>query len=514
MESMLRKNLDKEVFVTRSSELSPVNGEYERTAATLINSLTGPTISQYITEIDEGLTEWGYEGTLLVMNVGGGLTPANEIVGEPIKTIDSGPVAGIKGSQYLGSLLDYQNILAADMGGTSFDVGLITDGEPINNSTNIIRQYAYSIRNINVESIGSGGGSIAWVDDVTTRLRIGPQSAGADPGPACYDRGGGDPTITDADLLCGFLDPEKFLGGRESLVPERSQAVIEEIADDLGVGEMEATKGIIEIANAKMGDLIERQTLKSGYDPREFTVFAYGGAGPLHLPMIAKQLEVGDVLVPTGDASSVWSAVGISSTDVMHRKEVSNIRTFAPFDPNMLTERFNKMESEIQNQLHEEGFDDDEITIERYANLRYGLQIHEVAVPVPDGKLTEEAMSQVIERFEKEYEKRYGEDAGAEETGYALVTVRCDGYGSTTKPNLEMKPESVQTVENTLSEEVYWPSENRYLETPIYEGQHLNADLEIEGPGLIRLRNTTVSIPQESRGSVDKYNNIRISTTE
>jgi len=218
-----------------------------------------------------------------------------------------------------------------------------------------------------------------------------------------------------------------FLGGREELDRELAEDAVADVADELDVTLREATDAIVQISNAKMADLIQRQTIQSGYDPRQFQIYAYGGAGPLHLPMIANQLDVGEVVVPTGESSAVWSSVGISSTDVLHREEVSNMRTFAPFDPDTLTEQYRELESEVESQLEEEGFEDEDVTIERYANLRYGLQIHEVTVPVPGGDLTEGEMDELLVRFEEQYEKLYGEDAGAEETGYALVTIRCDG---------------------------------------------------------------------------------------
>jgi N-methylhydantoinase A len=512
MAEILREELDDDVFVTTSSSLSPISGEYERTAAVAINAITGPATSEYIAEIDDGLTDRGYDGTLLVMNVGGGLLPAADAIEQPVQTIDSGPVAGITGCSYLGDLLGHENIIAADMGGTSFDVGLVTDGEPITNSTNVIRQYSYRIRNIDVESIGSGGGSIAWVDDVTGRLRVGPQSAGADPGPACYDRGGTAATITDADLLCGFIDPDQFLGGRETLDAGLAETAVQDVADDLGVTRREAVDAIVEISNAKMADLIQRQTIQSGYDPRQFQIYAYGGAGPLHLPMIANQLDVDSVVVPTGESSAVWSSVGISSTDVLHREEVSNIRTFAPFDPERLTEQYEGLEADIRAQLEAEGFEDEEITIERYANLRYGLQIHEVAVPVPGGRLSEADVTDLVDRFEARYEQLYGEDAGAEETGHALVTIRCDGYGRTTKPQLERTTDTseIEATADPSTEEIYWPPVSESLDTTVYDHTDVHPGLAIDGPAVVRLRNTTVTVPPRSTARIDGHNNIII----
>jgi N-methylhydantoinase A len=514
MESILSEKLDDDVFLTRSSDLTPTWGEYERTAATAINALIGPSTSEYIEKVDERLSDFGYDGTLLVMQVGGGVAPASDAINEPVRTIDSGPAAGMTGCSYLADTIGHDNIIAADMGGTSFDVGLITDGEPITKPNNVIRQYDYSIRNIDIESIGNGGGSIAWVEENTDRLRVGPESAGADPGPACYGQGGEDFTVTDAAVLCGYIDPEYFLGGRESLDIEGAREAAEPLMDATGMDLMDVARGVIEISTAKMADLISQRTINKGHDPREFTIYAYGGAGPLYLPSIAHRLSVDEVIVPTGDSSSVWSAVGISSSDVLHRHEMSNMRTFAPFDPDELTSQFESIEENIRTELEAEGFDDDDIRMERYANVSYGLQVHEVTVPVPSGELTQEDTQEVIARFEEKYEDLYGEGAGASQTGFELVTIRVDGYGESVKPSLkaagESKTETKADGGKVETEEVFWPSEDRYLESSIYYQDDIGPGMEFEGPAVMRLENTTVAVPKSDTGEIDEFNNIII----
>jgi N-methylhydantoinase A len=513
MESILSEKLDDDVFLTRSSDLTPTWGEYERTAATAINALIGPSTSEYIEKVDDQLGELGYDGTLLVMQVGGGVAPASDAINEPVRTIDSGPAAGMTGCSYLADVLGHENIIAADMGGTSFDVGLITNGEPITKPNNVIRQYDYSIRNIDIESIGNGGGSIAWVEENTDRLRVGPESAGADPGPACYGQGGEDFTVTDAAVLCGFIDPEYFLGGRESLDLDSAKAAAEPLMDATGMDLMDVARAVIEISTAQMADLISQRTINKGHDPRDFTIYAYGGAGPLYLPSISHRLSVDEVVVPTGDSSSVWSAVGISSSDVLHRHEKSNMRTFAPFSPEELTSQFESIEDDIRAELEAEGFTEDDRRLERYANLSYGLQVHEVTVPVPSGKLTEEDTQEVIARFEDKYEELYGEGAGASQTGFELVTVRVDGYGESTKPSLRAdsgKTEAQADGGSVETEKVFWPAEDRKLDTTIYYQEDISPGIEFEGPAVMRLENTTVAVPKTDSGEIDEYNNIII----
>jgi len=504
MAEIVEEELD-DVFVTRSSDLIPKWGEYERTTATAINAYIGPTSADYIQRIDEQLSGYGYDGTLLVMQSGGGVMSAADAVREPIRTIDSGPAGGMIGCRYLASELGHDAVIAADMGGTSFDIGLLTGGEPLTTPTNVINQYEYMMRTIDTESIGSGGGSIASVDTESGRLQVGPRSAGADPGPACYDQGGTAATVTDADLLLGFLDPEDFLGGRMTIDDRPARDALSAVADDLGMSTVEAASGVVEVANAKMADMIRQRTVNKGYDPRQFTLYAYGGAGPLHVPMLARQLDIDTVVVPGGSTASVWSAVGVSSSDILHRREVSNIMT-APFDPDAVTAQFEELESAVVADLRAEGFDDDEVTINRYADVRYQAQVHQLSVPVPAGALTGEDMQTVVDRFERQYEERYGEGAGYSESGFELVTTRCDAYGETTKPSRSADQLSGQP-EPRRTDEVYWPTVEGYRETARYHGDDLGEGAVIDGPAVITMEHTTVAIPPTDVCEVDDRNN-------
>jgi N-methylhydantoinase A len=508
-EQILEEELPDETFLTRASDLIPKWGEYERTTAAAINAFIGPSTSEYVERIDEELTDHGYDGTLLVMQSGGGVMSAEDAIQEPVKTIDSGPAGGLVGCRYLADRIGHEDIIAADMGGTSFDIGLLTDGQPITRPNNVIRQYEYMIRNIDVDSIGSGGGSIAHVDESTDRLRVGPESAGADPGPACYDRGGSDPTVTDADLLLGFLDSEQFLGGRQKLDVDRARAAVEDVADALGMGRREAASGIVEIANAKMADSIRQRTINRGHDPRDFVLYAYGGAGPLHVPSIAPQLDIDTVVVPGGDLSAVWSALGISSSDFLHRQEVSNITT-APFDPGEVTRQFERLEGDLVDELREEGFEREEISVERYADLRYQAQVHQVSVPAPAGRLDESDMDDLVTRFERRYEDLYGEEAGYSESGFEMVTIRCDVRGQTTKPQLQQStPKNVSSPPNSQTE-VFWPAEGQSLATSVYDGADIQPGSSIDGPAIVRLDHTTVTVPPGDTCDTDQYNNFVI----
>ncbi|MDZ4246050.1 MAG: hydantoinase/oxoprolinase family protein, partial [Dehalococcoidia bacterium] len=267
--------------VTLSSELIPVAGEYERTAAVVINSYLSPIISNYLKNLSRQFEDLGLKCPALIMTSAGGVLPVKEAGEKAVSLLESGPAGGIIASTYLGQALGHKNIIATDMGGTSFDAGLIIDNQPVMTHRSVVGKYHINIPMIDISSIGTGGGSIARVDGAY--LRVGPYSAGAVPGPVCYGKGGTEPTVTDADVVLGYIDPDFFLGGRIKLDKEAAAAAIKEkIAGPLGISVVEAAAGIRRVSDSQMADLLRKVTLQRGHDPREFVLFAYGGAGPTH----------------------------------------------------------------------------------------------------------------------------------------------------------------------------------------------------------------------------------------
>ncbi len=300
------------IYVSVSSELVPRLGEYERTATTLVNAYLGPVVSRYTGELERRLGT----ANLVLLDSGGGVMTASEAGRAPVRLLLSGPSGGVTASQYLGETLGHRNVITFDMGGTSTDVGLIVDGKPIHRLETEIGKYHLLLPMVDVNAIGAGGGSIARVEE-GGYLRVGPESAGAVPGPACYGRGGGHPTVTDADLVLGVLDPENFLGGRIRLdVVAAREAISVHVAEPLGIAVEEAAAGIKRIVDGRMADLLRTVTLERGHDPREFVLYAFGGAGPAHSPSFALEL-VQEMLVPT--TQSVHSALGAASSDIALR---------------------------------------------------------------------------------------------------------------------------------------------------------------------------------------------------
>ena len=350
------------VYVTASSDVAPVWGEYERTVATVLNSYVGPATQTYLDDVTRRIREAGFDRDVMIVECTGGVVPAPLAGKEALFTLGSGPVAGIMGSAYLAAEIGIRDVIAVDMGGTSFDIGLVRDGRPVTTDISVVDQYQYFVPAVDVRSIGAGGGSIAGVDEVSGGLLVGPESAGAVPGPACYSRGGTRATVTDADLLLGYLDPEFFLGGRMTLDRELAEKAVAGVAAAVGMSPVATAAGIVKVVEFAMADLIRKVTIERGFDPRDFALFIYGGAGAVHGVVLAQELGIKKVVVPMGTAAGVWSALGAASANVVHVYRVSNPQS-APFDVEQLNAVYGQLETQARAELLEQGFDASLVTV-------------------------------------------------------------------------------------------------------------------------------------------------------
>ena len=305
------------VYVSCSHKVAPRMGEYERTVATVINSYVAQKTAIYFAGAAERLKEAGFNHPLLVMQVTGGILPVKAALEVPLTSLGSGPVGGLMGSAALANQLGHSNVIATDMGGTSFEVGLIVDGEPLVSDENVVSQYRYKQLQLQTTSIACGGGSVAYLAPYSRSIRVGPQSAGANPGPVCYRRGGTEPTVTDADVVLGLISADTFLGGKMPLDRDAAVRAMENLGRQVGLSAEEAAAGILKINNAKAAELIRQQTVIRGYDPRDFMLFAYGGAGPLHAFAYASELGVKGVVIPLGNGASTLSAYGSASSNLV-----------------------------------------------------------------------------------------------------------------------------------------------------------------------------------------------------
>jgi N-methylhydantoinase A len=506
----LVRSVAPELYVTCSHEASARVGEYERFAAAAINAFLGPETEGYIRRLRAGLVEKGLSGRLLIMQASGGVAPAERAAALPVLTIGSGPSAGVAASTVLADRRGDSDVIATDMGGTSFDVALIADGQPVRSPSTVVNKYEFYLPRTDIRSIGSGGGSIIWFDSASETLRVGPLSAGADPGPVCYRRGGEQPTLTDANLVLGYLDPETFLGGELVLDHDAAVAALEGVGGPLGYSAVETALAARRIVEAQMADLIRQMTVERGMDPRDFAVYAYGGAAGLHVEGYLRELGCQRAVVPLGTLSTTWSAYGCATSDVVHVHERA-VHLLAPFEAGALGEALGELEREARNELTDEGIPADRQTVERIVEMKYPLQIHRVEVPLP-GELDEATIAGVPEVFAQRYEQLYGRGSAFQGAGSEIVSCRVVGRGWLPQPEARTAErgagsEAAERVATWAS-----PLGPVSLATAVVPAEAFasGSQIAIEGPAIIQGATTTILIPPGAHASGDDYGNVLV----
>lgn len=501
-----------EVFVSCSSEISPSLGEYERSVATCINSLVGPETSTYLNRLTEALrSDAGFDGAFYVMQSNGGTGTVDMATRKPIGLIGSGPAGGIRGCERLVQELTATNLIVTDMGGTSFELGLIPEGKPLVETTPVIKKYQYNLPKLDVKSIGAGGGSIAWIEDGGEALRVGPESAGADPGPACYGLGGDEPTVTDADLLLGYIDPDAEFGASVDDRRERATEALEPLANRLGLTVLETAKGVFDVINAKMADLAKQEVIGRGYDPREFAVVSYGGAGPVHAAAYAAELGVETVIVP-GKISPVWSAYGISQSDVRYQLE-QEVVMFEPFDPERILSVYDDLTAKGQDLLMDAGIEPDACEFQRVAKMQYEGQLNQLEIPVPSGELGENEIEKLVSDFEEEYTDRYSEAAHLPGARPEIVSLRAVPIGHVTsfdRHTAEMDSAEPPAAARKTGRDAYLGEADELQPVEVYDGTRLHPGNEIDGPTIIDLPHTSIVVQQSQEATINEYNDVQI----
>jgi len=503
------------LFVSASSDLIPLMREYERTNTTVINCFLGPVLDRYLKGIEESLLLNGYRQDLLVMQSVGGLSTAGEIRRTPITTLYSGPVGGVIATQHLGRTLGEGNLISTDMGGTSFDVGLIVDGRPQSTPVTVMQRFIVMFPTIDVATVGAGGGSKVWLDEAMT-LKVGPMSQGAVPGPACYNLGGQEPTVTDADILLGYISPDFFLGGKMRLMAERSRETFEErICRPLGMSLDEAAWGAYEIINAHMADLIRQTSVERGYDPREFVLVAFGGCGPTHCTAYGPDIGAKRIIVPP--TAPAFSALGIAQSDLRHffsRSFLIRIPrkgTIKEENLKALNEILAELLERGRKQLSAEGASEKDTILLSSVDMRYRGQVNELVVPVPGGNvLTQDTIRTLCETFTVQYEKLYGPGSSSELSDVECVSVRVDAiapipfkYEPVRGKRSEKKPVPVE------ERRAFW-GHDKWSMTPVYRGEMLKPGNVVEGPAILEFYATTIPLPPRQRVEVDEYSNLII----
>ncbi|MFZ0042984.1 MAG: hydantoinase/oxoprolinase family protein [Solirubrobacteraceae bacterium] len=492
----LVREMAPDAFVSLSSQTAPRQGEYERTVAAVINSYVGPASVAYLNSLVDRLQEAGFEGRLLVMQSNGGVADVEHARTSPIRLLGSGPAGGVSGVAVLAERAGHGNVIATDMGGTSFEVGLLIDGRPVVSGQQIIDQYTFHQPHLDARSIACGGGSIASISS-DGGLRVGPRSAGSAPGPACYGRGGTEPTVTDADVVLGFLSPEAFLGGGMKLDAEAAHAAVRSIAEPLELSVEEAAAGILRVNNHAAAMLIRQRTLEQGLDPRDFVVYAYGGAGPLHAWGFAAELGCEQVVIPLGNGAATLSAYGIAAGDLVQHHEVE-CRARSPLNPDELAAAVEQAEASAR-----EALPDQEPELSRVALMRYAEQLlQSVPVPIADGPIDERACAQLLEDFDAEYERQFGAFAKALFQAVEVFAVRVEARVPGEVRDVRAEPPA-EAAEPATDREVHWPGHGG-LATPIYDGAALAGGQALDGPAVIELAYTTVPIGPGQRLTRDR----------
>lgn len=498
------QELAPECYVSLSSKLAPMIGEYERMATTALNSYLGPTVSRYLVQLQTELSEKGLGTSPQVMQSVGGVLGIDEISQRPVNTLLSGPVGGVVASRVYAERTDIDNIICTDVGGTSFDVALLVDGAP-QRTHPIIGQYHTLVPMIDIQSVGTGGGSVARVEPETKTLHVGPESAGAEPGPACYGRGGTVPTVTDAAVVLGYMGD--FLGGTLRLDREAALATVQHhIAEPLGMSVLDAALGILTISNAQMADLIRKVTIERGHDPREFVMFAYGGAGPQHAWWYALESGVRTVVVP--ELASVFSAYGLVASDWLSHRTISEPRDF-PVDHDFLNSTFSALEQEVLAELAKHGTSKEILQLERHVEMRYRRQVNEVPVKAPLGILDGKAVEQLGERFEADYEALYGKGSAYKQAGKETVTYSVTGRA---ERNITPRPtESKATDANRAvigQREVVFPKPTYSIVADLYRLEMLKPGMHLSGPAILEGGMTSIVVPPGAEVSIDPYLNV------
>ena len=497
-----------DVVVTTSHEVAPVIKEYERGATTMLNAYLSGATDRHISALEERLAEGGLGPAPLIMQSSGGVTSTAKAKGHAVRLVASGPAGGLIGAAAVGAALGYANVITTDVGGTSFDVGLVVDGEPLVNPRPVFGKYHTVLPVADVASIGAGGGSIAWIESATGQLKVGPQSAGAVPGPACYGNGGEQPTVTDANVVLGRIDAASFLGGTRPLDRALAERAIEQrIGEPLGLSIADAAIGIVDILDARMADLVRRETIGRGYDPSDFALFAFGGAGPLHVS--AYGLDVGAKAIVVPSNASVFSAFGIAGSDVVAIHQASD-PVIAPFDLTRLGVLYGQLEDAALADLEADGVARPDATLVREIEMRYRGQVHDIRVPVPSGELAQTDLDGLIHEFEGRYMRRYGRGTAQPGASIEARTYAVRGIGRLARPALALEPLGGEDAQEarTGEREVYFRESSGFTPTAVYDWERLAPGNVVPGPAVIEAVTTSTLVHPSSSARVDGMRNL------
>lgn len=502
MKELIQKHLP-ETFITLSSDILPEFREYERTSTTVVNALVQPLVQSYLKRLEKGLKDSGYTGGLFIMQSNGGVITASQTIHQSARTVLSGPAAGVLAGKFLSRLTGRKNLITADMGGTSMDMCLIAGGEPQYTTEGMINGNPLRLPMLDIHTLGAGGGSIAWVDPGGV-LKVGPQSAGAVPGPACYGKGGLNPTVTDANVVLGRLSPDALPGGLKPDAEAARHVIEKEIARPLGIDVIKAAEGIIKVVNAKMVRSMRVISVHRGYDLRDFTLLAFGGAGPLQGVELARELGTPRVMIPP--YPGVTSAYGMLAADVRRDYAQTFLASLTELNPDRLNELYKHLEHQAGKELAAEGFSENEMQFTRIADFRYQGQSYEITMQVPLGRLINSDLKLLRQSFHQAHNQLYG--YSSKEAPVEIVTLRLVALGLLPSPAPGAPRKGSSRAVAGMTRPVVFNSEQ--IQTPVFDREQIMSGDVITGPAVIEQRDSTTLLWPENKARCDEWGNLII----
>jgi N-methylhydantoinase A len=500
--SFLRRRLPS-LPASLSSEVVPEYREFERFSSTVVNAYLTPVMINYLQSLESKLKRGQCGQTFFIMSSSGGMISSNMAQRFPIRTILSGPAGGVNGAISFSREAGFPNIITYDMGGTSSDVCLVKNLLPMVSSEHQLSGIPIKSLQMEINTVGAGGGSIGWVDG-DGRLKVGPQSAGADPGPASYGKGGTSPTLTDANLFLGRLGTKSLLGGRLRLYPELARESLQRLSEELnGLDLFKLSEGILQIAVTRMASAIKEISVEKGHDPRDYALVPYGGAGPMHAAHIAEELGILTILIPRFPGN--LSALGLILSDVRQDEVRSWVETWKHLNSDILGKEFRSMEERALSSLEEEGFHSDRILFQRSLDLRYKGQAFELNLQIDSG----DSLEKIAQGFHRRFQETYGH--GHPERDVELVNLRLSSFGLIGKPSFPVYESKSHSTGEAQREERKVSFQGRSLKTPIYERELLPCEKILNGPVIIEESGATTVVPPGWRCRGDAYGNLILS---
>jgi len=501
-------------FVTLGHELSREWREYERTSTAVLNAYVQPELDAYVTVIENTLSRMNFKGTFFVMLAAAGMATSTFAKKYPIFTVEGGPVAGIVGGTVLAEILGYRDLIVLDGGSTTTKAGLVKGLLPrITTEYYVDRDrfrpgYPLKVPVVEVIEVGNGGTSIAWVDDVGA-LKVGPKATGADPGPVCYGKGGLEPTLTDAYVIAGYLNSKYLLGGELEIHRDMAEKALMKLASKFSVSAEEMADAIIRVSNDQAAHVIRLVSVQKGFDPREFTLIAHGGSGPMFAPFIATELQIPRIVVPAIPAG-VFNAWGMLVADIRHDivhtdvMKIGDKQTAAAH----IDDIFNGLEKRLQDTFKSERIDISTVSTIRYGDMRYYGQEHTIKVPLMSGKITSKEIGEIEERFIEAHRREYG--FILENDPVEMVNFHVAGLSKVKRPSLQKLSEKGRSMAKALKEEreVYLGRDKRTRKLPIYQKDRLPLNKPLKGPAIVEEITSTIVITEGFKAIVDKYGNV------